>query len=82
MTIPSSNKIFGERPSPLVRIVQNFFTAGFDSGQPIDVDKTFFSFIYTNVKIPNVYIVLLYRKMVRNVFSTGSEYEIMRNFIV
>ena len=29
-----------------------------------------------------MYIVLLYRKMVRNVFSTGSEYEIMRNFIV
>ena len=24
MTIPSSNKIFGERPSPLVRIVQKF----------------------------------------------------------
>ena len=58
MTIPSSNKIFGERPSPLVRIVQNFFTAGFDSGQPIDVDKTFFSFIYTNVKIPNVYVAV------------------------
>ena len=34
MTIPSSYKIFGERPSPLVRIVHNFFTAGLDSGQP------------------------------------------------
>jgi len=82
MTIPSSNKIFGQRPSPLVRTVQNFFTAGFDSGQPIDVDKTFFSLIYTNVKIPNLSIVLLYRKMVRNVFLAGYEYEIMRNFIV
>ena len=29
-----------------------------------------------------MYIVLLYRKMVRNVFSTGSEYEIIRSFIV
>ena len=29
-----------------------------------------------------MYIVLLYRKMVRNVFSTGSEYEIMPSFIV
>ena len=34
MTIPSSNKILGERPSPLVRVVHNFFTAGLDSGQP------------------------------------------------
>ena len=29
-----------------------------------------------------MYIVLLYRKMVRNVFSAGSEYEIMASFIV
>ena len=35
MIIPSNNKIFGEWPSPLVWIVQNFFTgAGFDSSQP------------------------------------------------
>ena len=33
--IPSNKKpIFGEQRSSVVRIVQNFFTAGSDSGQP------------------------------------------------
>ena len=31
MIIPSNNTVFGERPSPLLRIVQKFFTAGFDN---------------------------------------------------
>ena len=52
MIISSNNEIFGERPSPLVRIVH------FIPGNP-DIDKTFFSWIYrTDVMIPNMYILL------------------------
>ena len=39
--IPSNNKIFGERLFPLVRFVQNFFTAGFETGQPRHLSKQF-----------------------------------------
>ena len=40
--IPSKNKtVFGDLPLSLVRIVQNFFTAGFDSGQPRHCQKNF-----------------------------------------
>ena len=45
--------IFGEQPSPLVWIVQIFFTAGFDSA----------------IMIPYVYVIVYSsRKMVCNVF--------------
>ena len=66
-------------PFFVVQIVQNFFTAGFDSGQP-NRCKTFSSLIYTNVMIPYLKMIS-FRKLVHNVFWTGSEYKIMCNVI-
>ena len=40
------------------------------------VVKTFFNMIYTNI------MILYFQYLVRNLFWTGSEYKIMRNFIV
>ena len=45
-----------------------------------DVVKTFFSMIYTTSWW--LYFFISITKLVRNVFWTGSEYQIMRNFIV
>ena len=47
MIISSNNEIFGERPSPLVRIVQNFFTAAFDSEQPWQTLTKHFLAVFT-----------------------------------
>ena len=77
--IPSKNKtVFGDLPLSLVRIVQNFFTAGFDFGQPRHCQKIFWLDLH---KCHDEHCIT-FRKMVCNVFWTGSEYKVTRNFIV
>ena len=126
MIIPSNNKIFGEWLSPLLWIVQNFFTGvGFDSSQPrldyqplsgkmsphssprrslsseriktgpgrrrkssLSQPRHWLNIIqldFTQTSWFLKYILcycISFRKMAHSVVWTGSEYEIMRNFIV
>ena len=61
-----------------VRIVQNFFTAGFDSGKPRRC-QNIFSLIYTNFTIP--YFLYPLEKLLATYFELALS-TIMRNFIV
>ena len=65
----NKNDLWGEGPpSPLVGIVQNFFSAAFDSGQPRRCQNIFYFNVHKRHESLCICYCTSFRKMVRNVF--------------
>ena len=64
---------WNEWPLPLVRIVQNFFTAGFDSSQPRQCQNIFQLDLYQHHNSLAYSYFISFGKMVCDVFCTGPD---------